>query len=197
MSSQIDAVILAGGMARRMGGDDKGLVELNGQAMIKHAIDRIKPQVKEILINANRNQTRYAEFGFKVISDEHSGFLGPLAGMIAAMGKTDADYLLVVPCDCPLLPLDLVPRMLAAIETEDAELAVASDGEYEQPVVMLLKPSLRDSMKAFLEAGERKVDFWYIKHHFVVVSFADQPNAFVNVNTPEQKQRLAIEITKS
>ncbi|SIR33935.1 molybdenum cofactor guanylyltransferase MobA [Shewanella morhuae] len=197
MSSQIDAVILAGGMARRMGGDDKGLVELNGEAMIKHTIDRIKPQVKEILINANRNQTRYAEFGFKVISDEHSGFLGPLAGMIAAMGKTDAEYLLVVPCDCPLLPLDLVPRMLAAIEAEGAELAVASDGEYEQPVVMLLKPSLRDSMKAFLEAGERKVDFWYAKHHFVVASFADQPNAFVNVNTPEQKQRLAIEITKS
>ena len=196
MSSQIDAVILAGGMARRMGGDDKGLVELNGEAMIKHTIDRIKPQVKEILINANRNQTRYAEFGFKVISDEHSGFLGPLAGMITAMGQTDADYLLVVPCDCPLLPLDLVPRMLAAIEAEKAEIAVASDGEYEQPVVLLLKPSLRDSMKAFLEAGERKVDFWYIKHHFVVTSFADQPNAFVNVNTPEQKQRLAIEITQ-
>lgn len=196
MSSQIDAVILAGGMARRMGGDDKGLVELNGEAMIKHTIDRIKPQVKEILINANRNQTRYAEFGFKVISDEHSGFLGPLAGMITAMGQTDADYLLVVPCDCPLLPLDLVPRMLAVIEAEKAEIAVASDGEYEQPVVLLLKPSLRDSMRAFLEAGERKVDFWYIKHHFVVASFADQPNAFVNVNTPEQKQRLAIEITQ-
>ncbi|GIU10697.1 MULTISPECIES: molybdenum cofactor guanylyltransferase MobA [Shewanella] len=196
MSSQIDAVILAGGMARRMGGDDKGLVELNGEAMIKHTIDRIKPQVKEILINANRNQTRYAEFGFKVISDEHTGFLGPLAGMITAMGQTDADYLLVVPCDCPLLPTDLVPRMLAAIKAEDAEIAVASDGEYEQPVVLLLKPSLRDSMKAFLEAGERKVDFWYAKHHFVVESFADQPNAFVNVNTPEQKQRLAMEITK-
>ena len=196
MSSQIDAVILAGGMARRMGGDDKGLVELNGEAMIKHTIDRIKPQVKEILINANRNQTRYAEFGFKVISDEHSGFLGPLAGMITAMGQTDADYLLVVPCDCPLLPLDLVPRMLAAIEAEKAEIAVASDGEYEQPVVLLLKPSLRDSMKAFLEAGERKVDFWYINHHFVVESFADQPNAFVNVNTPEHKQRLAIKITQ-
>ena len=197
MSSQIDAVILAGGMARRMGGDDKGLVELNGEAMIKHTIDRIKPQVKEILINANRNQTRYAEFGFKVISDEHSGFLGPLAGMITAMGQTDADYLLVVPCDCPLLPLDLVPRMLAVIEAEKAEIAVASDGEYEQPVVLLLKPSLRDSMKAFLEAGERKVDFWYIKHHFVVATFADQPNAFVNVNTPEQKQRLATEINQS
>lgn len=197
MSLHIDAVILAGGMARRMGGEDKGLVELNDKTMIEHTIDRIKPQVKEILINANRNQTRYAEFGFKVISDEHTGFLGPLAGMISAMGQTEADYLLVVPCDCPLLPLDLVPRMLAAIKTEDAEIAVASDGEYEQPVVLLLKPCLRDSMKAFLEAGERKVDFWYAKHHFVVESFADQANAFVNVNTPEQKQRLAADITKS
>lgn len=197
MSLQIDAVILAGGMARRMGGDDKGLVELNGKAMIEHTIERIKPQVKEILINANRNQTRYAEFGFTVLSDEHTGFLGPLAGMIAAMGHTQADYLLVVPCDCPLLPRDLVARLLASIEANDAELAVASDGEREQPVVMLLKPSLRESMTAFLEAGERKIDFWYAKHRFAVAAFADQPNAFVNVNTPEQKQRLAAEINQS
>ncbi|MFB2639508.1 molybdenum cofactor guanylyltransferase MobA [Shewanella bicestrii] len=197
MSLQIDAVILAGGMARRMGGDDKGLVELNGKTMIEHTIERIKPQVKEILINANRNQTRYAEFGFTVLSDEHTGFLGPLAGMITAMGHTQADYLLVVPCDCPLLPRDLVARLLAAIKANDAELAVASDGEREQPVVMLLKPSLRESMTAFLEAGERKIDFWYAKHRFAVAAFADQPNAFVNVNTPEQKQRLAAEINQS
>ncbi|MEL4342388.1 molybdenum cofactor guanylyltransferase MobA [Shewanella xiamenensis] len=197
MSLQIDAVILAGGMARRMGGDDKGLVELNGKAMIEHTIERIKPQVKEILINANRNQTRYAEFGFTVLSDEHTGFLGPLAGMITAMGHTQADYLLVVPCDCPLLPRDLVARLLAAIEANDAELAVASDGEREQPVVMLLKPSLRESMTAFLEAGERKIDFWYAKHRYAVAAFADQPNAFVNVNTQEQKQRLAAEINQS
>jgi len=197
MSLQIDAVILAGGMARRMGGDDKGLVELNGKAMIEHTIERIKPQVKEILINANRNQTRYAEFGFTVLSDEHTGFLGPLAGMITAMGHTQADYLLVVPCDCPLLPRELVARLLTAIEANDHELAVASDGEREQPVVMLLKPSLRESMTAFLEAGERKIDFWYAKHRFAVAAFADQPNAFVNVNTPEQKQRLAAEINQS
>lgn len=197
MSLQIDAVILAGGMARRMGGDDKGLVELNGKAMIEHTIERIKPQVKEILINANRNQTRYAEFGFTVLSDEHTGFLGPLAGMITAMGHTQADYLLVVPCDCPLLPRDLVARLLTAIEANGAELAVASDGKREQPVVMLLKPSLRESMTAFLEAGERKIDFWYAKHRFAVAAFADQPNAFVNVNTPEQKQRLAAEINQS
>ncbi|KIO37759.1 molybdenum cofactor guanylyltransferase MobA [Shewanella sp. cp20] len=191
MSPQIDAVILAGGMARRMGGNDKGLVELNDQPMIKHAIDRIKPQVKQILINANRNQDRYAEFGYPVLSDEDSGYLGPLAGMITALGQTQADYLMVVPCDCPLLPMDLVPRMLAAIEAQGAEMAVASDGKREQPVVLLMKPALRESMKAFLDAGERKIDFWYAKHHCVVCDFSDQPNAFVNVNTPEQKQQLS------
>ncbi|MCG9722200.1 molybdenum cofactor guanylyltransferase MobA [Shewanella sp. Isolate7] len=191
MSPQIDAVILAGGMARRMGGNDKGLVELNDQPMIKHAIDRIKPQVKQILINANRNQDRYAEFGYPVLSDEDSGYLGPLAGMITALGQTQADYLMVVPCDCPLLPTDLVPRMLATIEAQGAEMAVASDGKREQPVVLLMKPALRESMKAFLDAGERKIDFWYAKHHCVVCDFSDQPNAFVNVNTPEQKQQLS------
>lgn len=196
MSLRIDAVILAGGMARRMGGNDKGLVELLDQPMIKHAIDRIKPQVKEIMINANRNQSRYADFGYSVFSDEDSGYLGPLAGMITAMGKTQADYLLVVPCDCPLLPLDLVERMLTQIESEDAELAVASDGKREQPVVLLLKPSLRNSMKQFLDKGERKIDFWYAKHHYVVTDFSDQANAFVNVNTPEQKQQLAEAIAK-
>ncbi|ACJ31597.1 Molybdopterin-guanine dinucleotide biosynthesis protein [Shewanella piezotolerans WP3] len=191
MTITIDAVILAGGMARRMGGNDKGLVELESQPMIKHAIDRINPQVKEILINANRNQKVYSEFGFEVISDQDSGYLGPLAGMITAMSHTQADYLMVVPCDCPLLPRDLVNRMLAQLTTADAELAVASDGKREQPVVMLLKPSLRASMKAFLDAGERKIDFWYAKHNYIVTDFSDQPNAFINVNTPEQKQQLS------
>ncbi len=191
MSQQVDAVILAGGMARRMGGNDKGLVELNGKPMIQHTIDRIQPQVKEILINANRNQNRYSEFGFNVLSDEDSGYLGPLAGMITAMGQTKADFLLVVPCDCPLLPQDLVARMLESITKNNAEMAVASDGKREQPVVLLLKPELRASMKAFLDAGERKIDLWYAKHNCVVCEFSDQPNAFVNVNTPEQKQQLS------
>ncbi|MBT1446129.1 molybdenum cofactor guanylyltransferase [Shewanella sp. JM162201] len=196
MSLRIDAVILAGGQARRMGGQDKGLVELIGKPMIEHAIDRIRPQVKEILINANRNQSRYALYSDTVFGDDDSGFLGPLAGMVAAMGKTQADLLLVVPCDCPCLPTDLVPRLKAAMDAADADVAVASDGEYEQPVVMLLKPSLRDSMKAFLDAGERKIDFWYAKHKVAVESFADQPNAFVNVNTPEQVEQLTQALTQ-
>mgnify|MGYP003639007532 FL=1 len=196
MAPQIDAVILAGGMARRMGGNDKGLVDLNGQAMICHTINKLSTQVDQILINANRNQTQYEQWGYTVFSDQDSGYLGPLAGMVTALKQTQADYLLVVPCDCPMLPTDLTARLLAALEQQQADLAVASDGEYEQPVVLLLKPHLAASMQAFLDAGERKIDFWYRQHKVAVESFADQPNAFVNINTPEQKQQLATQIAK-
>ncbi|WP_076542084.1 molybdenum cofactor guanylyltransferase MobA [Shewanella sp. UCD-KL21] len=194
MSVQIDAVILAGGMARRMGGIDKGLVELNNKPMISHTIERVQPQVNRIIINANRSQQQYAELGFEVISDKESGYLGPLAGMVAAMEHTDAELLLVVPCDSPMLPTDLCERMYASLKAADADIAVASDGEHHQPVVMLLKPELKQSMQAFLDAGDRKIFLWYEKQKHVVTSFADQPNAFVNVNTLEQK--LVIENAK-
>ncbi|MCL1067305.1 molybdenum cofactor guanylyltransferase [Shewanella olleyana] len=194
MSVQIDAVILAGGMARRMGGIDKGLVELSGKPMIAHTIDRVKPQVDSIMINANRSQAEYAAFGYPVISDLESGYLGPLAGMVTAMGQTQADLLLVVPCDSPMLPTDLCERMYASLKEADADIVVASDGEHHQPVVLLLKPHLKASMQAFLDAGDRKIFLWYEQHKYVVTSFADQPNAFVNVNTLEQK--LVIENAK-
>ncbi|QDE33009.1 MULTISPECIES: molybdenum cofactor guanylyltransferase MobA [Shewanella] len=196
MAPQIDAVILAGGMARRMGGNDKGLVDLNGQAMICHTIDKLTSQVDGIMINANRNQEQYEQWGYTVLSDLDSGYLGPLAGMVTALKQTKADYLLVVPCDCPMLPDDLVARLLAALEREQADLAIASDGEYEQPVVLLLKPHLAPSMQAFLDGGDRKVFLWYSQHKVVVESFADQPNAFVNINTLEQKHRIAEKIAK-
>ncbi|ARD20421.1 MULTISPECIES: molybdenum cofactor guanylyltransferase MobA [Shewanella] len=194
MSVQIDAVILAGGMARRMGGIDKGLVELSGKPMIAHTIARVQPQVDRIMINANRSQAQYAELGFDVLSDQESGYLGPLAGMVTAMNNTDADLLLVVPCDSPMLPTDLCERMYASLKEADADIVVASDGEHHQPVVLLLKPHLKDSMQAFLDAGDRKIFLWYEQHKYVVTSFADQPNAFVNVNTLEQK--LVIENAK-
>ncbi|GGP54649.1 molybdenum cofactor guanylyltransferase [Shewanella algicola] len=196
MAPQIDAVILAGGMARRMGGNDKGLVDLNGQAMICHTLDKLSSQVDNIMINANRNQAQYEQWGYRVFSDEDSGYLGPLAGMVTALKQTQAEYLLVVPCDCPMLPDDLAQRLLAALTEKNADIAVASDGEREQPVVLLLKPQLAESMQAFLDAGERKIDFWYRQHQVAIESFADQPNAFVNVNTPEQKQQLAQQIAK-
>ncbi|MBV7316043.1 molybdenum cofactor guanylyltransferase MobA [Shewanella sp. NIFS-20-20] len=191
--SAIKAVILAGGRAQRMGGDDKGLVTLNDKPMIEHVIDRIQGQVADIMINANRNQAKYARYGYLVFTDNDSGFLGPLAGIVSALNHCDADtqYLITLACDCPLLPLDLVARMQTALEQQQADLAVASDGQRQQPVIMLLKPSLRQSMQAFLDGGDRKIDLWYRSLRVAEVSFADQPQAFVNVNTPEQKQQLA------
>ncbi len=192
---KIDGLILAGGMARRMGGEDKGLIQLDNQPMIQHVINRLQPQVQQLTINANRNHDSYRQFGFEVICDKESGYLGPLAGMLTGLSHLDTDYLMVVPCDCPLLPLDLVSRMLNQLQTNNAELAVASDGKREQPVVLLLSPKLLPSMQAFLDNGERKIDLWYAQHQYVVVPFDDQPMAFVNVNTPEQKQQLAATLT--
>ncbi|MFQ6372100.1 molybdenum cofactor guanylyltransferase MobA [Shewanella sp. YIC-542] len=197
MSQQIEAIILAGGLARRMGGEDKGLIDLLGQPMITHVIDRLKDQVNKIRINANKHQERYAAFGLEVFADQLEGFLGPLAGMYSGLMGCKSDLMLVVPCDCPLLPRDLAQRMQQQLLAEDADLAVATDGERDHSVVMLLKPELGQSLKRYLESGQRRVESWYADMKVAKVSFADQPNAFVNVNTHEQKQQLAAVIAKA
>ncbi|GGY99137.1 MULTISPECIES: molybdenum cofactor guanylyltransferase MobA [Shewanella] len=197
MSQQIEAMILAGGLARRMGGEDKGLIELLDKPMIVHVIDRLRNQVNKIRINANKNQERYAAFGFEVFADQLQGFLGPLAGIYSGLAECQTELMLVVPCDCPLLPLDLAQRMQQQLLAEDADLAVATDGERDHSVVLLLKPKLRQSLKTYLESGQRRVESWFEDFKVARVSFADQPNAFVNVNTQEQKQQLAAVISKA
>ncbi|MDF0533453.1 molybdenum cofactor guanylyltransferase [Shewanella sp. A32] len=197
MSQQIEAIILAGGLARRMGGEDKGLIELLGKPMIAHVIGRLKDQVNKIRINANKNQDRYAELGLDVFADQLEGFLGPLAGIYSGLAECQSSLMLVVPCDCPLLPLDLVSRMQQQLLAANADLAVATDGERDHSVVMLLKPELQQSLKTYLETGQRRVESWYDEFNVARVSFADQPNAFVNVNTHEQKQQLAEVISKA
>lgn len=196
MSIQIDAVILAGGRASRMGGDDKGLVSLNGLPMIQYVINCISPQVDTIFINANRNLDSYSQLGFTVFEDGNHDFNGPLAGIVKAMAQTTGDYLLSVPCDCPLLPMNLVDKMLNALIADNADIAVASDGHQPQPVIMLMKPELKDSLQAFLNNGDRKIILWYKAHKLVEVPFTQDPMAFININTPEQKQMLCEVLTQ-
>lgn len=191
MSIVIDAVILAGGRATRMGGNDKGLVELNGIPMINYAIERIAPQVNKIFINANRNQNTYKKLGFDIVEDDNQNFNGPLAGILSALEQTKADYLLSVPCDSPLLPIDLAKRMLNALTQNNADIAVATDGKHLQPVIMLIKPELKESIRTFLDRGDRKIILWYQPHQVVEVPFTEDPMAFVNINTPEQNAELA------
>ncbi|MBW3806159.1 molybdenum cofactor guanylyltransferase [Aeromonas jandaei] len=179
----VSAVILAGGRATRMGGEDKGWVELAGRPLIAHVLERLRPQVDEILINANRSHDRYQALA-PVISDDNRDYLGPLAGMQAGLAAARHDWVLFVPCDGPALPTDLMSRFRAAL-TPTTELVVAHDGDWLQPVVALLHTALLPSLSAALAEGERKIDIWFARHNMAVVSFADQPDAFINLNSPD------------
>lgn len=174
-----------------MGGQDKGLVKFNAQSMIAHTLDRIGPQVDHLVINANRNLDAYQALGYEVIPDNNQDFMGPLAGILSALHHFDDDILLVVPCDCPWLPLDLVSRMQACMLDNKTDIVVASDGEQEQPVVLLLKANMAQSIQDYLDAGERKLGAWYRSQHFSVCTFSDNPNAFININTHEQIAQLS------
>ena len=182
----VAAVILAGGLARRMGGVDKGLVELRGEPMVSWALQRVAPQVARIVINANRNHEEYGKFAVPVIADSIDGHLGPLAGLLTALQYFDEEYVFMCPCDSPFLPETMVSRMLAAMQAEEpATLAVATDGVRSQPVFLLAHKSCESTLAGFLAAGERKIDRWFVQEKLVEVSFADCPDAFRNINTED------------
>ena len=181
-TDQITAVILAGGMARRMGGVDKGWMELNGKPLIKHVLDLVGPQVGRTLINANRSLDAYGTLGFPVVTDLEGDFQGPLMGMATGLHHAATEWVLFAPCDSPNLPRNLAERMLDKAMSEGAEIAVATDGKRMQPVVSLIKRDLLPSLMATLAEGERKIDRWYAIHNTTQVDFSDHPEAFVNVN---------------
>ena len=189
----ITAVILAGGLGRRMGGVDKGLQLINGQPMVQQVLDRLQPQVGKVLINANRHLDDYKGFGVPICSDSISGYAGPLAGIHAALLQTNTAYLVSVPCDSPLLPNDLVSRLSVALSEHQADAAVVVTGNAEQqqrhPVFLMLKSDVRTSLEHYLNTGGRKVDDWLASLNCVDVPFEDE-TAFTNVNTPEDIQAL-------
>ncbi len=178
----ITGIILAGGRATRMGGQDKGLVEINGQAMIVYVINTLKPQVVEIAINANRNKSLYRKFGYPVIADDLTGFQGPLAGMAAAMNGVSTDYIFTCPCDGPLLPDDTVARLYAALTDQNAEICVAHDGKRVQSVYALVDCKLQGSLQKYLAGEDRKIEHWYAQHKLAQADFSDKPDCFLNIN---------------
>ena len=185
IKSDVTGVILAGGQARRMGGQDKGLVMLDGKPMVEIIIDIFKPQTAKLLINANRNHDRYSQYGLELVADELSGYCGPLAGMASALKKISTDYMVTAPCDSPFIPLDLVQRLADALENESTDISVAHDGERIQPVFCMLKKTLLQSLTDYLAAGERKIDRWFKQHDFAIADFSDKPETFDNINTHE------------
>jgi molybdenum cofactor guanylyltransferase len=181
-------LILAGGQGTRMGGVDKGLVHLDGQAMIAHVAQRLRPQVSALAINANRSADAYAAYGYPVVADDVTGFAGPLAGVAAGLryARTQgAAWMVTAPCDSPYLPLDVVARLCAAIAQDATEIAVARTADGAQPVFALYATSLLESLLTFLGSGKRKIDAWTAMHAVSQVDFANAA-AFANINSPEE-----------
>lgn len=194
-NSIITGMVLAGGQARRMGGIDKGLVELAGRPLIEWVLDVLQPQTDTVLINANRSHDAYRRYGYPVITDKLGGYCGPLAGMAAGLDACETDYLVTCPCDSPLLPADLVDRLYQQLQKQKTELAVAHNGERLQPVFALLSRSLLPSLNAFLSNDGRKIDNWYAQNAMTAVDFSDRPEAFLNINTPEDVTELESRLT--
>jgi molybdopterin-guanine dinucleotide biosynthesis protein A len=182
----ITGLVLAGGQGRRMGTVDKGLVALAGRPMVAHVIQRLAPQVDDILINANQHTEEYAAFGHRVISDTIAGFAGPLAGLQVGLANASHPLVATVPCDSPFLPADLVARLAAALEAEGAQLAVARTFDQPHPVFALVRRAVLPHLTQFLESGGRKIDAWYSALSIVEVPFDDEADAFRNINTNDE-----------
>ena len=207
-SASVCAVVLAGGRATRMGGLDKGLQLFRGQTLAAISLERLRLQSTGapglMAINANRNQTTYASLGVPVWSDSVPDFVGPLAGFLVAMEQCQSryEYVLSVPCDSPLFPLDLLERLAQALCTEQAVIAMAmapdsqEDGNLllrPQPVFCLVRSNLVGSLQSFIASGGRKIGAWTASHRQTKVPFnapGDDPRAFANANTLDELHDL-------
>jgi molybdopterin-guanine dinucleotide biosynthesis protein A len=194
-------VVLAGGLARRMGGGDKPMRRIGGRTILDHVIGRLKPQCDGLLLNANGDPARFARFALPVIPDTVGDYPGPLAGVLAGLGwaaanRPDAEWVVSVAGDCPFLPRDLVARLHEARAAQDAQLAVAASGGRTHPVIGLWSVGLREELcHALVGEGVRKIDRWTARYRLATVSWPAEPvDPFFNANTVEdlgEAERLA------
>lgn len=198
----ISAIILAGGRASRMGGIDKGLVQLQQKPLITHVLARLMPQADGIMINANREIAQYQALGYPVLQDNQAElkslneFSGPLVGIYLGLKHAQHDYLLTAPCDAPLLPLNLAQNLMAALIANNADIAVAKSDGHTHPVFCLCKESTYPSLDHYLQQGGRKVSTWQKSLNYIEVDFNHDANAFVNLNTPEDLSALELTLKK-
>ncbi|AAX87890.1 molybdenum cofactor guanylyltransferase MobA [Haemophilus influenzae] len=192
MTITISAVILAGGKARRMGGQDKGLQILGKQSLIEHVINRLQPQIHQISINTNRNQTEYAKFGFPVFSDELPDFQGPLSGMLTALEKTKSDFILFTPCDTPFFPMNLLDKLKSAVKNDRTLIAYACDEEREHPVFCLMSVQLKEKLRHYLASGERRLLQFMKENGGISVKFTQEEGNFENFNTLDDLKKTVI-----
>lgn len=186
----LTGVVLAGGAARRMGGRDKGLIPFRGRPLASYALAALAQVAGSVLINANRNIDAYARLGYPVIGDGNARYDGPLAGMLAALRAANTPYVLVVPCDCPLLQPAQLRQLYDVLLTKQAEVCAAHDGVWLNPVFAVLKTTLADDLQVYLDQGGRKAETWLRQHVLAIADFAAAPELFRSANTPEELQAL-------
>ena len=182
--NEITAVILAGGKASRMDGEDKGLMVFRELPLIAHVVNVAKPKVSKILISANRNFDEYANFG-EVIRDDLEGFQGPLAGISKALKVCSTPYLLVLPCDSPLIDAALIDSLIEKMDVSQADICVAHDGSIMHATFALMKTTLKKSLEDFLEEGGRKMALWYRQQSIERIDVSSHLEVLININRPE------------
>ena len=200
----VAGVLLAGGLSRRMGGGDKALAMLGGTTLLQRVIDRTKPQVATLAINANGDPARFADFGLPVIPDVIDGFAGPLAGVLtglewAAAQADDCAWVASFATDAPFLPSDLVARLVDAVSDQGADMACAASGGRHHPVFGLWPVALRhDLRRALFDEDIRKVDIWTTRYRLAVADFAADPvDPFFNANHPDDLAQAEVLLAKS
>ena len=190
--NNITGVILAGGRATRMGGQDKGLIQFNGKCLVEHIVALLRPQVGKLIISANRNQARYAELcSCPVLADNFGDYAGPLAGIATTLAYAQSDYVLFVPCDSPRLNPQLAERLYTFMLQVNADISVANDGKRIHPVFSVWKRRLLADLLIFLEVGNRSVHRFFTRHSLALTDFSDA--TFLNINTFEEHTALNIE----
>jgi molybdenum cofactor guanylyltransferase len=181
--TKVTGVILAGGLARRMNNQDKGLIQFKGLPLVSYAIAAMAAVVSQTIINANRNIADYQALGLPVVCDQTDSFDGPLAGVLTAMMFAKTGVLLVMPCDSPFVKANHLRKLLSSRSQSDADVAVAYDGQRLHPVFLAIKADLMPNLQDYLQSGQRKVDIWLEQQKLVKVDFSPEPEIFTNINS--------------
>ena len=196
MTIETFGLVLAGGLARRMGGGDKALIRIGNETILSRTLSRLRPQVSGVVLNANGDPARFASFGLPVVADSVPDFAGPLAGILAgldwiAANRPETEWMVSVPGDCPFLPRDLVARLHAARIAEGKPLACAHSGDWRHPVVGLWPVALRDDLRHAITVEDlRKIEVWTARHGVALADWPVEPgDPFFNVNTPEDVEK--------
>ena len=191
----VTTIILAGGLGRRLNGQNKGLISLAGKNLIEHVIDRLKSQTKNILINANQDVSRYESTQYPVIKDKFENNQGPLAGILSCRDHIKTQLVLTVPCDSPLIPKNLLDIMLKQYnENKPTQLCVVHDGQRLQNLFMLFDIKLFDHLDQFFQGHNRKVRDWIHTQTYTEVDFSDQQASFININTEKTLNSVSNEL---